>query len=85
MNSQIYSRSGGYMGLSFAIPAEVAATVADQLKTHGKVQHGRLGIGIQGLDQTLAQSFGLADANGAVVGKSRRTARRRRRASSPAT
>ena len=68
VNSQIYSRSGGYMGLSFAIPAEVASRVAEQLKTHGKVQHGRLGIGIQGLDQTLAQSFGLADANGAVVG-----------------
>ena len=68
VNSQIYSRSGGYMGLSFAIPAEVASRVADQLKTHGKVQHGRLGIGIQGLDQTLAQGFGLTDANGAVVG-----------------
>ena len=68
VNAQIYSRSGGYMGLSFAIPAEVAAKVAAQLKTHGKVQHGRLGIGIQGLDQTLAQSFGLADANGALVG-----------------
>ena len=69
VNSQIYSRSGGYMGLSFAIPVDVAATVADQLKTHGKVQHGRLGIGIQALDQTLAQSFGLADANGALVGQ----------------
>jgi serine protease Do len=68
VNSQIYSRSGGYMGLSFAIPTSVAVKVADQLKTHGKVQHGRLGIGIQGLDQTLAQSFGLDDANGAVVG-----------------
>ena len=68
VNSQIYSRSGGYMGLSFAIPADVAAKVADQLKTHGKVQHGRLGIGIQGLDQTLAQSFGLTDSNGALVG-----------------
>ena len=69
VNSQIYSRSGGYMGLSFAIPVDVAAKVADQLKAHGKVQHGRLGIGIQGLDQTLAQSFGLADANGALVGQ----------------
>jgi len=68
VNSQIYSRSGGYMGLSFAIPTDVALRVADQLKTHGKVMHGRLGIGIQGLDQTLAQSFGLTDANGAVVG-----------------
>ncbi len=69
VNAQIYSRSGGYMGLSFAIPAEVAAKVAEQLKTHGKVQHGRLGIGIQALDQTLAQSFGLTDANGALVGQ----------------
>lgn len=68
VNSQIYSRSGGYMGLSFAIPADVAARVADQLKTSGKVSHGRLGIGIQGMDQTLAQSFGLTDAAGALVG-----------------
>ena len=68
VNSQIYSRSGGYMGLSFAIPTDVAVRVADQLKTTGKVQHGRLGVGIQGLDQSLAQGFGLKDANGAVVG-----------------
>ena len=68
VNSQIYSRSGGYMGLSFAIPADVAVAVTDQLKTHGKVRHGRLGIGVQGMDQTLAQSFGLTDANGALVG-----------------
>ncbi|MCC7327998.1 MAG: Do family serine endopeptidase [Burkholderiales bacterium] len=68
VNSQIYSRSGGYMGLSFAIPVDVAAKVADQLKTHGKVMHGRLGISIQPLNQTLAQSFGLTDANGALVG-----------------
>ena len=68
VNSQIYSRSGGYMGLSFAIPTDVAIRVADQIKTHGKVMHGRLGIGIQALDQTLAQSFGLADSNGALVG-----------------
>ena len=68
VNSQIYSRSGGYMGLSFAIPADIAAKVADQLKTSGKVQHGRLGIGIQGMDQSLAQSFGLKDSSGALVG-----------------
>ena len=68
VNSQIYSRSGGYMGLSFAIPADVAANVAQQLKTHGKVSHGRLGIGIQGLNQALAQSFNLPDSNGALVG-----------------
>jgi serine protease Do len=68
VNSQIYSRSGGYMGLSFAIPADVAARVADQLRTHGKVAHGRIGVGIQPIDQSLAQSFGLPDANGALVG-----------------
>jgi len=68
VNSQIYSRSGGYMGLSFAIPADIAAKVADQLKTTGKVAHGRLGVGIQGIDQTLAQSFGLKDSGGALIG-----------------
>ncbi len=68
VNAQIYSRSGGYMGLSFAIPADIAAKVADQLKTTGKVAHGRLGVGIQGIDQTLAQSFGLKDSSGALVG-----------------
>jgi serine protease Do len=68
VNSQIYSRSGGFMGLSFAIPADVAAKVADQLRTNGKVSHGRLGVGIQQLDQSLAQSFGLSDSSGALVG-----------------
>jgi len=68
VNSQIYSRSGGYMGLSFAIPADIAAKVADQLKTSGKVEHGRLGVGIQGMDQSLAQSFGLPDSSGALIG-----------------
>ena len=68
VNSQIYSRSGGYMGLSFAIPADVAANVAHQLKTNGKVMHGRLGIGIQGLNKALADSFNLPDSDGALVG-----------------
>jgi serine protease Do len=68
VNSQIYSRSGGYMGLSFAIPADIAAKVANQLKSNGKVEHGRLGVGIQGIDQTLAQSFGLKDSGGALIG-----------------
>jgi serine protease Do len=68
VNSQIYSRSGGFMGLSFAIPANVARDVAMQLKEHGKVNHGRLGIGVQALDQTLAESFNLPDSNGALVG-----------------
>jgi serine protease Do len=68
VNSQIYSRTGGFMGLSFAIPANVAASVADQLRVHGKVAHGRIGVGIQPLDQALAQSFGLPDSNGVLVG-----------------
>jgi serine protease Do len=68
VNSQIYSRSGGYMGLSFAIPVDIAAKVAEQLKTTGKVAHGRLGVGIQGIDQALAQSFGLKDSSGALIG-----------------
>ena len=68
VNSQIYSRSGGFMGISFAIPARVAENVAQQLKAHGHVNHGRLGIGIQALDQSLAESFGLPDSNGALVG-----------------
>jgi serine protease Do len=68
VNSQIYSRSGGYMGLSFAIPADVAMKVADQLRATGKVSHGRLGVGIQPLNQSLAQSFGLPDTSGALIG-----------------
>ncbi len=67
INSQIYSRSGGFMGISFAIPIDVAMNIKDQLVTHGRVQRGRLGIGIQGVDKDLAQSFGLADARGALV------------------
>ncbi|ANQ83185.1 serine protease MucD [Azoarcus olearius] len=67
INSQIYSRSGGFMGISFAIPIDVAMKVKDQLVTHGRVQRGRLGIAIQGVDKELAQSFGLPDARGALV------------------
>ncbi|MDD2873497.1 MAG: Do family serine endopeptidase, partial [Azoarcus sp.] len=67
INSQIYSRSGGFMGISFAIPIDVAMKVKEQLVTHGRVQRGRLGITIQGVDKELAQSFGLSDARGALV------------------
>ncbi len=67
INSQIYSRSGGFMGISFAIPIDVAMNVKDQLISHGRVQRGRLGIAIQGLDKDLAQSFGLPDERGALV------------------
>ena len=67
INSQIYSDSGGYQGLSFAIPINVAAHVKEQLVAHGKVTRGRLGVAIQDLDQALAESFGLEAAHGAVV------------------
>jgi len=67
INSQIYSRSGGFMGISFAIPIDVAMNIKDQLVEHGRVQRGRLGIAIQGVDKDLAQSFGLPDARGALV------------------
>jgi len=67
MNSQIISRSGGYMGLSFAIPIDVAMDVADQLKTGGKVNRGRLGVSIQEVTADLAESFGLGSPRGALV------------------
>ena len=68
VNSQIYSRSGGYQGLSFAIPIEVAMNVERQIVTTGKVQRGKLGIGIQEVNQALAESFGLKKPAGALVG-----------------
>ena len=67
MNSQIYSRSGGFMGISFAIPIDVAMNVADQLKKAGKVQRGRLGVVIQEMNYNLAKSFGLSAASGALI------------------
>lgn len=67
MNSQIYSRSGGFMGISFAIPIDVAMNVADQLKKAGKVQRGRLGVVIQEMNYNLAKSFGLSNASGALI------------------
>lgn len=67
INSQIYSRTGGYMGLSFAIPIDLAMDVADQLRESGKVTRGRLGVHIQSLTQDLAKSFGLERADGALV------------------
>jgi len=68
INSQIYSRSGGYQGVSFAIPIEVAMNVERQIVTHGKVQRGRLGVSIQEINQSLADSFGLKKPAGALVG-----------------
>jgi serine protease Do len=67
INSQIYSRSGGYMGLSFAIPIDVALNVRDQLKEHGKVTRGRIGVTIQEVTQGIAKSFGLPKPGGALV------------------
>ena len=67
INSQIYSRTGGYMGLSFAIPIAVAMDVAGQLRTQGKVTRGRLGVEIQEVSEPLARSFGLDSARGALV------------------
>jgi len=67
VNSQIYSRTGGYMGLSFAIPIDVAMEIVGQLKGSGKVSRGRLGIQIQEVTPELATSFGLKEAQGALV------------------
>ena len=67
INSQIYSQSGGYMGLAFAIPIDVAANVKTQLVKTGKVERGRIGVAIQEVSQSLAQSFGLDRPRGALV------------------
>jgi serine protease Do len=68
INSQIYSQSGGYMGLSFAIPIDVANEVRTQLVSTGKVQRGRIGVGIQPVTAALAESFGLDRPRGALIG-----------------
>jgi serine protease Do len=67
INSQIYSRTGGYMGLSFAIPIDVAMHVKNELQAHGKVTRGRIGVAVQPVNQSLAQSFGLPRPEGALV------------------
>lgn len=67
INSQIYTRSGGSMGLSFSIPIDVATQVAEQLRNSGKVTRGRIGVTIQELSRDLAESFGLTKANGALI------------------
>ncbi|QSA98344.1 DegQ family serine endoprotease [Methylococcus sp. EFPC2] len=69
VNSQIYSRTGGFMGLSFAIPIDVAIKVADQLKTQGRVSRGWLGVQIQDVTRELAESFGMKKPQGALVSK----------------
>jgi serine protease Do len=67
VNSQIYSRSGGYMGVSFAIPIDVAMDIQNQLRASGKVSRGRLGVVIQEVSKELADSLGLPKPVGAVV------------------
>jgi len=67
INSMIYSQTGGFQGLSFAIPIDEAMRVKDDLIKTGHVQRGRLGVAVQGMDQTLASSFGLDKPNGALV------------------
>lgn len=67
INSQIYSRTGGYMGLSFAIPIDVAMKVKSDLLQYGKVQRGRIGVTIQQVNKELAGSFGLDRARGALI------------------
>ena len=67
INSQIYSRTGGFMGLSFAIPIDVANDIAQQLRTVGKVTRGRIGVVIQPITRELAESFGLSKPAGALV------------------
>ncbi len=67
INSQIYSNSGGYMGMSFAVPIDVAMEVADQLKATGRVSRGWLGVEIQQVSRELAESFGLEQPQGALI------------------
>jgi serine protease Do len=67
INSQIYSRSGGFMGISFSIPIDEAIRVSDQLRTIGRVQRGRIGVQIDQVSKDVAESLGLAKAQGALV------------------
>ncbi len=67
INSQIYSRSGGFQGISFAIPVEIAMNVKDQIVKHGKVTRGRIGVTVQEVNSAFAESFGLDRPHGALV------------------
>src|SRR5207237_9079760 len=67
INSQIFSRTGGYQGVSFSIPIDVAMHVAQQLETTGHVSRGKLGVVIQPVTQGLADSFGLPQPEGSIV------------------
>ncbi len=67
INAQIYSQSGGFQGLSFSIPINVALKVKDQIVATGKASHAKLGVTIQDVNQSLAESFGMKQADGALV------------------
>ncbi|VCU68009.1 putative periplasmic serine endoprotease DegP-like precursor [Pigmentiphaga humi] len=67
INSQIYSQTGGYQGLSFAIPIDLAGKIKDQIVAHGEVRHARLGVTIQDVNQALADSFKLDSPSGALI------------------
>lgn len=67
INAQIFSPSGGFQGLAFAIPIDVALHVKDEIVHHGRVEHARLGVTLQDLNQSLAESFGLQTPDGALV------------------
>ena len=67
INSQIYSRSGGFMGISFAIPIDEASRISDQLRATGRVQRGRIGVQIDQVSKEVAESLGLSKAQGALV------------------
>jgi serine protease Do len=69
MNSQIYSRTGGYMGVSFAIPIDLAMNVKEQLQKNGKVVRSRIGVEVQDIRQQLALSFGLSAPHGALISR----------------
>ena len=69
VNSQIYSQSGGYQGVSFSIPIDIAAKVARQLKDHGKVTRGWLGVVVQEVDRAMAQKLGMDKPEGAMVAR----------------
>ena len=68
INAQIYSRTGGFMGVSFAIPIDIAMDIQAQLRSGGKVERGRIGVGIQEVTPALATAFGLSTLDGALVG-----------------
>jgi serine protease Do len=67
INAQIYSRTGGYMGMSFAIPIDLAVNVENQLRTKGKVSRSRIGVAVQAVNQKLAMTFGLGTPHGALI------------------